>query len=177
MISTIFGRVSEVFLWIGEEREDSRWLFQTLAKLKKSVWDRFPYHGLGPHDRIFLALSRLFDRSYWTRLWIIQEVLSASSLRLWRGSKSLAWEGFQSAFNPPAHLQPWSRPLFNGPGALVTQQYYSLSINKPQISIWIRAGPLAQVVHCLRVRVQRHPGPHIWSHQHFERCETGQYYR
>ncbi|PMD43516.1 HET-domain-containing protein [Hyaloscypha variabilis F] len=44
------------------------------------------------------ALEALCRRPYWRRVWIIQEILSASSLELHCGSKSFAWTYFGVAF-------------------------------------------------------------------------------
>ncbi|KAM5355058.1 hypothetical protein ACJ41O_001704 [Fusarium nematophilum] len=39
------------------------------------------------------ALSKLFAHSYWTRMWVIQEVILSRQIRIFYGERSFEWEG------------------------------------------------------------------------------------
>lgn len=63
--------------------------------------------------RVGAALGAVCKRPYWTRLWIIQEVLSASRLELICGKKKLLWDHFFSVFH-----------RFSDPASRLTPAYY-----------------------------------------------------
>lgn len=90
----------------GRIREESDMLFDFLTEVKGEfglVW-RSPGQLSRPpveltEDKMipvrdaFLAACR---RPYWRRVWIIQEILSATELQLLCGTKKLAWSYFSS---------------------------------------------------------------------------------
>jgi hypothetical protein len=86
----IYSRASEVIVWLGNETEDSKivmdlaghgFKFQ-LAPERKGVLD--------PH--VSHALDLFFSRPYWKRVWIIQEVVSASRLKVYCGTRSMSMQ-------------------------------------------------------------------------------------
>ncbi|KAG9499586.1 hypothetical protein J7337_008043 [Fusarium musae] len=44
------------------------------------------------------ALQALFDRRYWRRMWIIQELLHANDIAVWCGSLSFTWDDMEKLY-------------------------------------------------------------------------------
>ncbi|KAI0162034.1 hypothetical protein GGR57DRAFT_309669 [Xylariaceae sp. FL1272] len=55
------------------------------------------YHSLWP-KRIGKAISGLYERPHWRRMWIIQKVLHAQEITVWCGSKSVPWEALEQLY-------------------------------------------------------------------------------
>ncbi|KAL2068136.1 hypothetical protein VTL71DRAFT_16234 [Oculimacula yallundae] len=115
IMSQIFRQATKVLVWLGEAADDSDLLFELLAKVEGrlhlldnliSIWGQAGVDITSlTRSRIqsaFLAISR---RPYWTRLWIIQEILSASSIDLLCGSKTLAWASFSPGLESIGNLK------------------------------------------------------------------------
>jgi hypothetical protein len=90
--------------WLGEEKDGSALALDLLDRLAsfhdvvddfraKELVDRLKdnhsYLGTGH----WLALCLFFERPYWSRLWVIQEIaMSSSDLIMHCGSKYLSWD-------------------------------------------------------------------------------------
>ena len=78
-------------------------------------------------NKIRQALNHFFNRSYWRRVWIIQEVFSASRscLSFWVGPEGLPWNVFQSAIAPRQwnFVEHMGFTGFAGPGKSITAEY------------------------------------------------------
>ena len=99
----IYGGALSVVSWLGTESGDSNTaldLLHNLAgfrrmnrgkELEKLLVENPGYLGTG----CWLALERLMERTYWYRLWAIQEiVMGASSVTLRCGLSSIDWTSF-----------------------------------------------------------------------------------
>ena len=86
----------QVVVWLGEEDEQSRVAFQLLddpefAKHHESASGYWAYKG-HPWDEFaqLEAIKSAFrDRSWWKRLWVVQEICHAQTIQVQCGSKSL----------------------------------------------------------------------------------------
>jgi hypothetical protein len=94
MMADIYRRARRVIMWVGEETEFDKVAFSLLQQLK----DVFSQHGCvdfdfqtgpngmenpgyglpGTNSTKWIALSRLFLRPYFRRIWVIQEVVRAT---------------------------------------------------------------------------------------------------
>lgn len=89
-IPDIYGQAEQVVLWLGVEKEDS-------ARAHKIL------HGLTHaelqlnHDTDLSSVVSLFDRGYWSRLWVVQEILHAKDIVVQCGSSWLSWNDYTSA--------------------------------------------------------------------------------
>lgn len=61
----------------------------------------FDYRNTGPNDLDELrAIQSAFqDRSWWKRLWVVQEICHAQSILVLCGTKSLEWEKLCNVFS------------------------------------------------------------------------------
>jgi hypothetical protein len=93
---SIFKNADKVIAWLGEETADSRGAFEFLEKAVEApdtddvlcgnatatYWDR---------------VRALLRRSYFSRVWIVQEIAIARQVTLLHGDTSMDWETFEAA--------------------------------------------------------------------------------
>ena len=107
-MKSIYGNALAVVAWLGPESEHSDKaiaLLKVLSEagtkecgelLEERLQEDPEYLGFGG----FMALHDFMDRTYWYRLWIIQEIiLGASSVVLRCGSHSISWHTFCNGVN------------------------------------------------------------------------------
>jgi len=92
----IYSQAARVVAWIGEDDSEARKGCAFLSELTSCSIERYCPPGGDCQcwqDRgKWATLSGLCTRSYWFRLWIIQEVLLASDLLIQCGPLSFQWE-------------------------------------------------------------------------------------
>ncbi|KAK4960993.1 hypothetical protein LTR10_001482 [Elasticomyces elasticus] len=87
----IYGQAVKVLVWLGPTHSDSDLAMQTIAEK----------HNQSKQARLWsqpggLAVARLCNRVYWTRLWIFQEIMLAREIVLLCGGKTVDWLEFQN---------------------------------------------------------------------------------
>ena len=96
IMAKIYGSAAWVYAWLGEAADDSDWLFDTLSQ---SIDSEDPDRTFrGQPDRFYLALERFIDRVYWTRFWIVQELVLARDVKLLCGQSTLVWCRIEAFF-------------------------------------------------------------------------------
>lgn len=107
----IYSNAVKVVAWIGREPEDEEFFGTAIAflhELNTGSVDDFPYalailrgrkkcRKFTAHKIKWDALGKLCCRSYWSRLWIIQEVVLASDLLVQCGKMIFSWQLFSKA--------------------------------------------------------------------------------
>ena len=93
----IFTKAETILVWLGEERSDS----DTAISFIQQVSDKFnsPNAPKWLHesilgrsfDRQWLSVHSLFQRKWWVRTWVIQEVADAQDVILVCGTKQFSW--------------------------------------------------------------------------------------
>lgn len=93
LMGFIYSRATFVAIWLGPDADDSESAIRLLM-------------GNVPNQRIrntenpdSAALWALFQRDYWRRLWVVQEVFLAREKRVYCGSSQLPWEVYEAASN------------------------------------------------------------------------------
>ncbi|KAK6343394.1 hypothetical protein TWF730_010983 [Orbilia blumenaviensis] len=101
LMQEVYGKATDVIVWLGEEEEESDLVFDVL---EKSSFDRFGLNGPdgGPisfdnwynkdGDAPLQALNKLCHRMYWKRVWITQEIILAKHATLHCGARKAPWE-------------------------------------------------------------------------------------
>jgi len=98
----IYGKAWTVIAWLGEENEQSDKAIQLIRELSKSHGEsNYDLGALAPQnpcslvDGSWYALNKLMQRRYWSRLWIIQEiVMGAFAMVIRCGGCSVNWNTF-----------------------------------------------------------------------------------
>lgn len=88
IMSRIFGGAREVIIWLGLAKQGVGEMMRKapLEHMSESDWV----------DGHAAAIGDLCGRSYWSRLWIFQELKSAKEARLMCGAHTLDWMNFRS---------------------------------------------------------------------------------
>ncbi|KAF2106669.1 heterokaryon incompatibility, partial [Lophiotrema nucula] len=74
----IYSKAERVLAWLGEADDESELTFTMLRNIDQGTHNRLIIDWTKEYGaRHWAALSRLLDRPYWQRLWIIQEFILA----------------------------------------------------------------------------------------------------
>jgi hypothetical protein len=92
LMKQIYSTASNVYIWLGRESENSQAAMEFLA----NECMKPPKRQADEHRPIWdsqegKAIRDLFERPYWRRMWIIQEIIHANRLTVWCGSQNVDW--------------------------------------------------------------------------------------
>ena len=102
MMKTIFQKARYVCVWLGPAHGNSDWAMKLLKDLcdcagnEELILDRFKHPEI---RRQINALSSLYDRPYWGRIWITQELVLADHIWVICGNDIVSWNAFESIRN------------------------------------------------------------------------------
>ncbi len=99
MMRTIYENSKEVFVWLGLEYNDSYRAMQFLKNLNQCARDDESTLELFNHPDIgknLEALGSLYNRSYWYRVWIVQELVLANRIWVFCGKDMVSWKAFET---------------------------------------------------------------------------------
>lgn len=85
----IYRNAESVSVWLGETNKGSQ--SDTAMRLMAK------YCRFRSPEQVGL-LSAFCENEYWTRIWIIQKVVSAKEITIYYGSRELSWNQFQGAY-------------------------------------------------------------------------------
>lgn len=90
----IYRKAGAVLVWLGPASPESDLIFDMCeTKVMSTEYDALI--SISWEDELGAALEAIYQRSYWTRLWIIQELLLAKSLIFFCGPKLTSWSVFR----------------------------------------------------------------------------------
>lgn len=101
LMRDIYSEATGVFVWLGEELDDGKLALETMQRLmechQEAGWNIVAV--LDAINRLqgtaaFKAIIRFFERSWWSRLWTVQEVVFAKEILVACGNVSLPWDFF-----------------------------------------------------------------------------------
>ncbi|KAF2433898.1 hypothetical protein EJ08DRAFT_582828, partial [Tothia fuscella] len=84
MVSRIYSQASQVLVWLGPKSDDSDFAIDALRGLRESYFSRTK-SALKRLDHeedqgLLNSVLALMSRPYWSRLWILQELILAKDL-------------------------------------------------------------------------------------------------
>ena len=106
LMSRIFESANETIIWLGREDEDTEHAFQRIQYFAGIPEDTVDILSAGtmsyPLDRALIeghgkALREILRRSWFSRLWALQEAVLSSSPKFLCGTKSASWDDFVTA--------------------------------------------------------------------------------
>ena len=100
LMSLIYERAKEVIVWLGGEQEDDgaaidmiKRLHGALPSFEKSRWSVYEEYGLPPFAGPgWHSLVKFLQKRWFSRTWVIQEVVKAQSVLILCGKLSLKWQ-------------------------------------------------------------------------------------
>ncbi|KAG8160972.1 hypothetical protein KVR01_009236 [Diaporthe batatas] len=92
LMKRIFSKATSVYIWLGNAFDNSQVAMDFLGNtgmkpLRLQVHDQRPIWG----SQEGRAIRDLFQRPYWSRMWIIQEIIHANRLTVWCGPQRVEW--------------------------------------------------------------------------------------
>jgi hypothetical protein len=134
IMSDIFRSATKVLVWLGEASHNSDMAFEILASVRGHLglihkmarsWQAAGVDvAQFTNNQVEMALLSICTRPYWSRLWIIQEILSSSSVDILCGSKVLGWEEFWTGLQCIANI---NIPSAGGVGPCVSKPAYLIA--------------------------------------------------
>jgi hypothetical protein len=136
IMDKIFGRASEVIVFLGKELQYSRSLFGELAAAEELINDDRDLDLPFPERAIICELENLFRHPWFKRVWVIQEVCAKSSVTIMCGCASTSFDALRSLYfgyqhNTAVTADHWPLPLewiYRHPKELAT----------PELTLWHR---------------------------------------
>jgi hypothetical protein len=114
-MSDIYSLADRVIVWLGPEENNSTVAMKLLASLDANIEVDWEYRTMRPsslsnefhwgdqskmlpyNQREFAALAALLNRSWYERLWILQEMLLANARAvIMCGFTTMLWNGFRN---------------------------------------------------------------------------------
>ncbi|KIX03749.1 uncharacterized protein Z518_07302 [Rhinocladiella mackenziei CBS 650.93] len=87
----IYQQALEVAVWLGPAADRSNEIMDGLARISRTANHRLTLKEL-PAPAETEAIDKFLSRSYWERVWIVQEVAAGCSVQIYCGSKKVSWE-------------------------------------------------------------------------------------
>ncbi|KAI8309769.1 hypothetical protein K4K59_008878 [Colletotrichum sp. SAR11_240] len=100
MMTKIYSRAESVAVWLGPEADRSSAATDFLLRLTQQSGSPDKITKLlssRSNEKDISATVSLFERDYWKRLWVVQEVFNAQSVTVYCGEKSLLWDIYKEA--------------------------------------------------------------------------------
>ncbi|EXL93390.1 heterokaryon incompatibility protein-domain-containing protein [Fusarium oxysporum II5] len=100
LMTSIYKKASMVALWLGPEANDSYAATELLCELAECNNSRTALAALinnRKHKRDWQALVDLFERDYWRRLWVVQEIFNARQVTVFCGNSAHSWDIYLQA--------------------------------------------------------------------------------
>jgi len=95
IMRSIYSQAEEIIVWLGPTSEDSDLAMEILSGKKSEILSQMQVHHASKTlhiHRAYVALHRLYQRAWWRRAWVIQEVtFKEKPVRLYCGRKSVQW--------------------------------------------------------------------------------------
>lgn len=101
LMRDIYKNAQAVLVWLGNAADDSDMAMDQALELNEKLssiarpihFDHLAYHDLNKEgDLVWPALGHFYCRSWFERLWVVQEAVLARELVLLCGSRSIDWE-------------------------------------------------------------------------------------
>jgi hypothetical protein len=98
LMTSLYSTAKSVAIWLGPEEDDSALAIDLLQDVADQAGSPENVSGLissrvGKPD--LDALVSLFERDYWRRLWVVQEIFNATSITVYCGSTKLPWSVYE----------------------------------------------------------------------------------
>lgn len=101
LMTDIYKSAQSVAIWLGPERDHSALATRFLRAVAANAHNRDYLVSLMSSlpDRLqeIEAVISLFERKYWDRLWVVQEIFNAKTIKVYCGSTKLPWSVYEEA--------------------------------------------------------------------------------
>ncbi|KAK5089537.1 hypothetical protein LTR70_005927 [Exophiala xenobiotica] len=93
LMSRIYAHAQTVIAWVGFGDNSMRYLLRDLRRLyeRKRPWDEY---NTSIRKKLLRGVETFSSLPYWSRMWIIQELLLAKCITLMYGKSTISWTVF-----------------------------------------------------------------------------------
>jgi len=144
LMKDIFSKAQSVSVWLGPEAEESGLAMRLLSHIAHRR-DESPAHikeliNSKARRREFDAVVRVFEREYWSRLWVVQEIFNATNVEVYCGPTRLPWNVYRTASKVFLRHKDdlaqtfHSTPFDNSPQSMTRSRV-------PYVDVLVRHGP------------------------------------
>lgn len=108
LMTSIYASSKFVAIWLGPKADSSRSAIAFLKDLNGRLksGERVKSWITSKENEDNLAgVASLFSRSYWKRLWVVQEIFNASDITVYCGSAKISWRALNEASDSLYHYQ------------------------------------------------------------------------
>lgn len=143
LMTRIYQKAESVAVWLGPRSGDSDLAMDLINEVSKgaAITQVITKRTPAPFsEQNFAAVVALFDREYWHRLWVVQEVFNArdTSIDVHCGSAMLPWEAFKTASNVfREHKDVLERSFYPG----YSNSYYQARSFESYPAVLVNGGP------------------------------------
>lgn len=134
LMADIYKKARYTAVWLGPEADDSDLataLLGKVANVDMTGADNTQIRSIvssGVQDKSLTALAALFEREYWNRLWIVQEIFNAYDIKVYCGSSEpLSWKDYQTASHIFQQYKKDLESLFPRTHSIASHKQYSYS--------------------------------------------------
>lgn len=117
VMADIYEKATQVVVWLGEEADDSNLAMGVLEQLAEA-WNEGKARSFS--DRALRAFEYFFQRQWWQRIWVIQEVAVAKQVEIICGKKSLRWNVLETGLSALHICEAPEGEVFRGFGFGIT---------------------------------------------------------
>ena len=116
MMRSIFRSASETVSWLGPASDDSDLVMDLLGRLGRELGSLEDnpedilvdvsgtvHTAMQESQRLAAAIWKFLDRSYWKRVWVVQELVVPVGLRVLCGGKQARWHAVAALFDALMH--------------------------------------------------------------------------
>lgn len=100
MMGTIYSQAWDTIVWLGPDRDDSNLAISNLKRIGQNSHNS-RLVVTGDHGELYetemRAVSALCSRTYWRRIWIVQEIRLTHQFTIYCGDKTIPGETFSLA--------------------------------------------------------------------------------
>lgn len=143
LMTRIYQKAESVAVWLGPRSGDSDLAMDLINEVSKgaAITQVITKRTPAPFsEQNFAAVVALFDREYWHRLWVVQEVFNArdTSIDVHCGSAMLPWKALKTASNVfREHKDVLERSFYPG----YSNSYYQARSFESYPAVLVNGGP------------------------------------
>ncbi|KAK6354591.1 hypothetical protein TWF696_003733 [Orbilia brochopaga] len=90
----LYSAAQQVVIWMGNERPDDKRALKVLQRLhvQRQSWKQGNFTPLYTDE--ITEIEKFLSREWFTRMWIIQELVLSSKVVIWCGDSEITWNNF-----------------------------------------------------------------------------------
>ncbi|KIW94783.1 uncharacterized protein Z519_04760 [Cladophialophora bantiana CBS 173.52] len=152
-MKNIYQMATNVLVWLGPSDDKIDRLFdflqdlcipnsaenaaRSVAQLTLEQWKHYQDKVFGAGVPVWEACEALSKRTYWSRTWILQEILLAKQPLIFCGGNKVPWQAWAILLdtldkNPVEFVKIWAPEIWGSPAMSVSREWFALIDEGPR---------------------------------------------